>query len=225
MFDVHLRAGLKDPLFAPLARRLPPDVKPNHLTLLAFVAGLSCCVAASVGLFSLAVALWTLNRVLDCLDGAVARHRNCSTELGGFLDILGDFIIYSLLPVAITLGNGSSGIGSWLGVALLEASFHINNVVLFYAAAVAAKAEAKGKGEARRQVNLTSVVMRPALVEGFEAGAIFSAMLIRPGWMHGLVYVMAVGVVIGTVQRLVWLLPALRDLERTSKPSDGREPS
>jgi phosphatidylglycerophosphate synthase len=213
MFDLPLRTGLKEPLFAPLARRLPPSIQPNQLTILAFAVGLSSCAAASIGHFSLALTLWSLNRALDCLDGAVARCRNCSTELGGFLDILGDFIIYSLLPVAIALGNGATDRDSWLAIALLEASFHINNVVLFYAAAVAAKVEANGS---EKEQKVTSVVMRPALIEGFEAGVLFTAMLILPRWLNILVQGMAVGVLIGTVQRVHWLLPALGKLGRTS---------
>jgi phosphatidylglycerophosphate synthase len=42
---------------------------------------------------------------LDCLDGSLARNRNAVTDLGGFLDLFNDFIVYSLLPIAIYLGQ------------------------------------------------------------------------------------------------------------------------
>ncbi|KAI4273163.1 MAG: hypothetical protein LQ337_004835, partial [Flavoplaca oasis] len=41
---------------------------------------------------TLPLLFWILNRALDCLDGALARHRGTASELGGFLDLLGDFI-------------------------------------------------------------------------------------------------------------------------------------
>jgi hypothetical protein len=58
-----------------------------------------------------------------------------------------------------------------MALTLLEASFHVNNFVLFYSAAVAAN---------RKDIELTSVTMRPALIEGFESGLIFTPMLVWP---------------------------------------------
>lgn len=51
------------------------------------------------------ITFWLLNRALDCLDGALARHRNLQSELGGFLDLLGDFIVYALIPICVVGGN------------------------------------------------------------------------------------------------------------------------
>jgi len=36
---------------------------------------------------------WILNRILDGMDGMVARKRNISTKFGGYLDILVDFTV------------------------------------------------------------------------------------------------------------------------------------
>lgn len=62
-----------------------------------------------------------------------------------------------------------------MAVAVLEASFHLNNFILFYVAAMTAKIKKVEVG--RKQASLTSVVMRPALVEGFEARAFFTLMI------------------------------------------------
>jgi phosphatidylglycerophosphate synthase len=151
----------------------------------------------------------------------VARQRGEQSDAGGFLDLLGDFVVYSLIPVCVAAGGwqlrqqqGGGDSSEWapaaaagdlVAVALLEASFHINNFVLFYAAAVIEKRRAAGLGSAE----LTSVAMRPALVEGMESGIMFTLMLLLPDHIRMLSYVMLAGVTVGVVQRVVWLLLAL----------------
>lgn len=86
---------------------------------------------------------------------------------------------------------------------MVEASFHVNNFVLFYVAAVAAK---------RGEKELTSVTMRPALIEGFESGVIFTAMLVWPEWITWLCWGMSAAVAVGVGQRVTYLVPVLRRL-------------
>lgn len=206
MFDISLRQ-VKDRAAAPLCYCVPRSVSPLHITAIAFISGLLACLTATdVGLGGWSLFFWAMNRALDGLDGAVARDRQMVTELGGFLDLLGDFIVYSLLPIAITLGQELELLVdvNWLSVALLEASFHINNFVLFYVSAVAAKREEK---------ELTSVTMRPALVEGFESGLLFTAMLIWPQYINFWCWAMSAAVGIGICQRVLWVVQALQKVD------------
>ena len=46
-----------------------------------------------------------LNRILDGFDGMYARKTGRTTEFGGYLDIIVDFTIYGLIPVAIVAGR------------------------------------------------------------------------------------------------------------------------
>ena len=147
------------------------------------------------------------------------------------MDLLGDFIVYSLIPIACAMSPrssssssssssaaaGGAGEGAWLAVALLEAAIHINNFVLFYVAAVveknkkqAVEKETRTAKDKQRQKELTSVAMMPALVEGFESGTIFTIMLCRPQLIALLSTVMAVLVFVGTLQRVVKLVQVLR---------------
>lgn len=206
MLDITLRP-LKDGLFTPLSRSIPQRVTPLHITLAAFLCGLVSCVLAWRDNVNGSILFWTLNRSLDCLDGAVARHRNQQSDLGGFLDLLCDFITYALIPIAVAGRNASlqaTRDAEMLLVALLEAAFWINNFVLFYIAAHLEKKDAKGKTE------LTSMAMRPALVEGFESGVFFTLMLAMPERLGLIAAVMATGVAIGTGQRVKWFVDALR---------------
>ena len=218
MFDITLRP-LKDGLFDPCCRFVPAAVGPHHITLLAFFAGLlSIYSAASTHHISvLALLFWTLNRLLDCLDGALARYRGTASDLGGFLDLLGDFIIYSILPIAIAHGYSSGQTPTeagqtWRAVAVLEATFHVNNFILFYLAATAEKQSKSGQGDIAgksKSKEVTSVMMKPALIEGMESGAIFTAMLAFPSQLGILSWIMATLVTVGIIQRTMSATRAL----------------
>lgn len=213
MFDIPLRP-LKDTLVNPLVRFIPATIHPHHVTGLAFLTGLTACTCASLGYILPSVLLWTLNRLLDCLDGALARSRNQQSDLGGFLDLLSDFIVYALIPLSVICGNTLSRdipcdtTALHLSLAaLLEASFYLNNFVLFYIAALVEKKNVSGLQ--REKEEITSLAMRPALVEGFESGVFFTGMLALPRLVGVLSAVMFVGVALGTGQRVRWLIVAL----------------
>ena len=204
MFDIQLRS-LKDRVFDPCCRIVPPSITPLQVTAAAFICGLISCYSASHNLKVSSLAFWCLNRMLDCLDGALARHRKKASDLGGFLDLLGDFVVYSLLPIAIAAGQtGSSRL--WAAVAVLEATFHVNNFILFYVAAVSEKNQ-RMKGAKTQE--LTTVMMRPALIEGAESALLFTTMLVFPNYLEGLCWLMAGLVTVGIVQRTAWVTAAL----------------
>ncbi|MCJ1284950.1 hypothetical protein MMC26_004287 [Xylographa opegraphella] len=207
LFNRAEEKNWKDQLVDPLVRQLPEWITPARVTLAALNAGLIACLLASVPMYRRwSLGFWALNRLLDCFDGSIARSRGAATELGGFLDLLGDFIVYSLLPIFIGIGQErltAASIG-WVAVATLEASFHINNFILFYIAAVASK---------RKDGELTSITMTPALVEGFEAGLCFTIMLIWPSMITLWSWLMSLAVAIGIVQRVRVLMPVLQRLD------------
>ena len=213
MYDITLRQ-LKDRHAKSICLLLPYWITPNIITFIAFISGLLACLAAALTARAPTsnpwpLIFWLSNRALDGLDGSLARERRLATELGGFLDLLGDFVIYSLLPIAVAHGVDADvyrlSAVDWRAVAMVEASFHINNFVLFYIAAVAAK---RGRKE------LTSVTMRPALIEGFESGMIFTAMLVWPGYITLLCWGMSAAVAVSVVQRVSYLVPVLKRLDR-----------
>jgi hypothetical protein len=227
MLDIPLRP-FKDRVFAPLARTVPSSVTPLHLTNAGFFCGLGACSFAAAGQRAPSLFLWLLNRVLDCLDGSVARCRGQTSDMGGFADLLADFIVYSLIPISCAIGNYKQASDLRTGfkaldvnadalfaadlfaVALLEASFHINNFVLFYTGAMIEKAKATttqgAKTEPSAVKELTSIAMRPALVEGLESGVFFTLMLLLPNYIYILSFLMLAGVVVGTTQRIFGMI-------------------
>jgi phosphatidylglycerophosphate synthase len=199
--DQRLRDA-KAQLLAPLATQLQ-GVRPLTLTAIGLLVGLGAALAAALENTSLALALWLGNRLLDGLDGEVARLSGRQRDLGGYLDMLADLLVYSLLPVALTIGHPSSA--SHLALALLLASFYLNVGSWMYLAALLEK---RGRSGGR-----TSIVMPSGLIEGGETMVFYALMLLAPTWLPWLFGVMAFLVAVTTLQRIIWAMRHLDALE------------
>lgn len=197
MIDRRLRVA-KDIVVQPLARRLDGRVPPMVLTLLAGVAGVGGGVAAGFGLQWSALSVWLLGRVFDGLDGAVARRSGRQSDLGGYLDLMGDTIGYAAVPIGIAVARDDQAV--WIACAVLLAAFYVNTMSWTLLAAIAEK---RGAG-ADRHDERTSVHMPPGLVEGAETIVFFAMMLAVPGRAAELFVIMAVLVVITIGQRVGW---------------------
>jgi phosphatidylglycerophosphate synthase len=184
-------------VLAPLVRAVPRRVHPTAVTVLAVVPGAGAAVAAGAGLPALAVALWLANRVLDGLDGAVARRSGRQTDLGGYADILLDVVVYAAVPLGIAAGLDSRA--GWVAAAVLLATFYVNAISWSYLSALL---ERRGAGASAR-ADTTSVTMPPGLVEGAETVVLFTVALAVPSWSVAVMWVMAGAVLVGVGQRVV----------------------
>ena len=104
MFDAQLRPLVDralDPVGALVART---GVTANQISFAGFALGLGAAVAVAFGAGTAAVLLIIANRLLDGLDGAVARSTG-STDLGAYLDITLDFLFYSAVPFAFAVAD------------------------------------------------------------------------------------------------------------------------
>ncbi len=104
MFDAQLRPlvdRMLDPVGALVART---GVTANQISFAGFALGLGAAVAVAFGAGTAAVLLIIANRLLDGLDGAVARSTG-STDLGAYLDITFDFLFYSAVPFAFAVAD------------------------------------------------------------------------------------------------------------------------
>ena len=103
----HLTRPLVDPLLNKVATTLhQKKVRANQVTFLAFSAGLLAMILIALGHPLLGLALFAFNRILDGLDGALARCDR-TTMAGGYLDIVFDFIIYSGIVLSFALFDQS----------------------------------------------------------------------------------------------------------------------
>ncbi|VDZ67374.1 Putative phosphatidylglycerophosphate synthase [Klebsiella aerogenes] len=104
MLDSRLHPRLK-PVLNAIARVLDrPGISPDGLTLFGFAIGVLALPFLALGWYGAALAAIVLNRLLDGLDGALARRRGLS-DAGGFLDISLDFLFYALVPFGFIVAD------------------------------------------------------------------------------------------------------------------------
>ena len=196
MLDRRLRP-VKERLLEPAARPLARHASANTTTALAFVVTLAAAALAASQLPALALGAWLIGRLLDGLDGAVARRRG-ATELGGYLDMVADTVGYAAVPIGVAIGAGDRG--TWIAVAFLLGSFSVNTISWTYLSALL---EQRGAGAAVTG-EMTSITMPPALIEGAETIVIYSLFLAFPDLAAWLFALMAAAVGVNVIQRLAW---------------------
>ncbi|MDD7804105.1 MAG: CDP-alcohol phosphatidyltransferase family protein [Endozoicomonas sp. (ex Botrylloides leachii)] len=79
-------------------------ITPNQLTFTGFIVGLTAIPLLASQLYLPALAMIAINRLMDGLDGALARLTT-PTDAGGFLDITLDFIFYAGIVLGFALAN------------------------------------------------------------------------------------------------------------------------
>jgi phosphatidylglycerophosphate synthase len=197
VFDTELRS-LKDRALAPLVRALEP-VSPTALTVGALAVGLGCAGAAALGWPLVALGLWVVNRVLDGLDGLVARRFGKTSDRGGYLDLVFDFVVYAAVPLGLAWAAAVPGV--WAACAFLLGAYYVNAVSWLALSALEEKRRTAATAE--RQ---TSLAIPRGLMEGFETVVLYLAFFL---WTPGLGWLFAAGAVLvlaSAAQRVVWAL-------------------
>ncbi len=152
---------------------------PNYITILSGIVGLIGIYYTTIQMTWTSCAVSLFGRILDGLDGAYARHTNQTSDFGGYLDILVDFTIYGLVPLAVTATYPSYE--AWFMCVLLEVSFFVNAAGLFFLSALIEKNEnAKKKYASKQKKEVTTLKMPPALMEGTESLFTFGLIILLP---------------------------------------------
>jgi phosphatidylglycerophosphate synthase len=193
MLDPLVRRWIDGPL-AVVGRTLAErGIAADHVTVLGFVLGLGAALAMALGLSAVALVLFLLNRLLDGLDGAVARVVG-ATDRGGFLDIVLDFLVYAALPLGFAVADPAANA---LPAALLLFTF-VGTATSFLAYAIfAAK-----RGLSTRLRGHKSIYYLGGLTEGTETTAVFVLMLLVPAWFPWLAYGFAFACLVTAATRI-----------------------
>ena len=196
VLDAPVRARLRGPLSFVARRVAAAGIGPGAVTAAGLVVGVAACVAAALAVWPLALALWLANRVLDGLDGAVARVRAGGSDLGGFLDFLTDFVVYGGFVVGVAVAVPDARIAC----TVLLAAYLLNNVALLSFASLVEKRALAFSDE--RSLRFT-----PGLTEGTETVLAYTAFCLVPGHAAVVAWVFA-GMVLFTVGQRVRLAVA-----------------
>ncbi len=202
MLDNALR-GAKERVLHPAAVGIGRAVHPTTITLIAFVMGLIAVGLLMTQQYLWGLIFWGLNRFLDGLDGTVARENQMQTDLGGYIDILLDFVIYALIPIALVVAAPSTA--GYLSLAFLLMAFYVNAASWMYLSAILEKRAAG----ANSQGEMTSVTMPTGLIGGAETVIFFCAFIVFYPYHVWLFSAMGLLVLFTVGQRLAWAVKHL----------------
>jgi phosphatidylglycerophosphate synthase len=170
VLDGAARRLIGSPLDAAGRRLARHGATADGLTVAGFLLGLAAAAAIASDATLLALLPLGLSRLLDGLDGAVARATR-QTDRGGYLDITLDFAFYGAVPLAFALREGADA----LAAAVLLFSFYVNGASFLAFAAIAAR-----RGMATTMRGEKTIYFTAGLAEGTETLAAFVAMCVWP---------------------------------------------
>ena len=197
MFDAKLRSLIDPPLNRAGRFLAAAGITANMVTFAGLALGLAAAVAIAFEFYGWGLGLILANRVVDGLDGAVARA-SAPTDLGGYFDIVADFAFYVSVPV----GFGIAAADNTLPALILVASFVLTGVSFLGFAVIAGK-----RGEETTAHGRKSFFYSTGLAEGAETIAVLAAMCIWPQYFAILAYGYAALCVLTVFQRsaLAWV--------------------
>ena len=202
MFDARLRPLIDPPLDRAARVLVRRGVTAIPLTVGGLVVGLAAAAAILAGLFGLALVLMLANRLLDGLDGPVARAGGTTSDLGGFLDITLDFVFYAAVPLAFVLAAPADNA---VAGALLIASFYLNGTAFLAFAAVAARRGLETRAQGRKTIYYLA-----GLAEGAETVVVFALMCLLPAAFAIIATAFAAVCLVSAASRIVAAALALR---------------
>ncbi|MEM7641151.1 MAG: CDP-alcohol phosphatidyltransferase family protein [Pseudomonadota bacterium] len=181
MFDARIRALIDPPLnrlgFG-LARR---GITADAITLAGLILGLAAALAIALGTPGWALIPLLASRLMDGLDGAVARATR-KTDFGGYLDIWCDFIFYGAIPFAFAFLDPANAVPA----AFLLLTFYVNGTSFLGYAIMAEKRRIETTAQGQK-----SLYYSAGLLEGSETIAFFVLICLLPehfailAWVFG----------------------------------------
>ncbi len=170
MLDAAARRLIDPPLDRAGAALARAGIGADAVTLAGFAFGMLAVPALAFQAYGAALALILANRLLDGLDGAVARRAG-PTDLGGYLDITCDFLFYGAVVFGFALGRPDHA----LPAAFLILSFVGTGTSFLAFATIAAKRGITTETRGRK-----SLYYLGGLTEGTETVALFVALCLFP---------------------------------------------
>jgi len=201
MFDERFRRFIAPGLSRPARALRAIGVTPNQVSGAGFLVAVGAAGAIASGRPVVGISLWLGSRLLDALDGAVAREGHAGSAFGGYLDVVLDMAAYSLMAVAYAAGQPEQRM-LWL------------LVLTGYILAITTTAVLSSLLE-RRQVavpgNNRSVQFTPGFAEAGETSIVYVALALRPDWARWILVVWLVLLAATAVQRTLTARALLRD--------------
>jgi phosphatidylglycerophosphate synthase len=179
MLDPLLRRWIDPPLNQAGAWLAQCGMSANAFSLAGLAIGLTTIPLLAWGRYEMALLVILANRLIDGLDGAIARSKG-TTPFGGYLDIMCDMGFYAAVPLGFALARPDNA----LWAAVLLASFVCTASSFLGRAVLAAQSGEPDDGARGRK----SFFHAAGIVEGTETIIAFVAFCLFPEafpWLAG----------------------------------------
>lgn len=183
MLDAAIRPHIDKPLAVIAKQAVAMGIGANTATALGFALGMAAAALVAGGIPWAGLAVFLISRLCDGLDGAIARQTKL-TDLGGYLDITLDFIVYATMVFSFALADPERNA---LAAAFLTTSF-MAPAATFLAYAIFAQKH----GITTEIRGAKSLYYLGGLTEGFETILAISLMCAFPDWFAVIAVVYAV---------------------------------
>ena len=180
MIDRHILPFQRRLLGPPATLLVQRGVTADQITIFGFCLGLCALPAIVHGYYLVGLLFIIANRMLDGLDGAVARLTT-PTDRGAFLDIALDFFFYAAVPLGFAWAKPEANA---LAAATLIAAFVGTGSSFLAFSSIAAKRGLKSDAYPQKGIYYLG-----GLTEGAETIALFVAMCVWPAQFSTFAYV------------------------------------
>ena len=171
MLDSHIRPLIDPPLKRLGAALARAGLSADALTLSGCTLGFAAAIAIVAHAMWPALMLFLTGRLIDGLDGAVARA-TAKTDRGGYLDIVLDFAVYAAIPLAFAFADPEANA---LAAAALLAAIVVNGSAFLAYAIMAERLGITTSAQGEK-----SLYYLAGLAEGTETIAAYTACLLWP---------------------------------------------
>jgi phosphatidylglycerophosphate synthase len=194
MLDNSIRVKI-DPIINAIGLKLAKlGFSANMVTIIGFAIGVLAGFSISFEAYILGLVLLLLSRIMDGLDGAVARFTK-PTDLGGYLDITLDFMFYGIIPLSFAIANPEQNA---LAASVLLFAFYANGASFL---AFATMAEKRGLTDNAR--GSKSLLYTVGLAEATETIVVFVLFCLIPAWFAEIAYAFTAVCFITTFSRIM----------------------
>ncbi|MBT3387196.1 MAG: CDP-alcohol phosphatidyltransferase family protein [Desulfobacula sp.] len=184
------------------------DIKPDQVTIAGFGIGLLAFFTLWMNWYIVTLIFIILNRIMDGLDGALARMTE-QTDAGGFLDICLDFIFYSAVVAGFAISDPQNNA---LAAVFLLFGFMGTGTSFLAFAVMAQKHDLKSVAYPHKAMYYIG-----GLTEGTETIIFFVIICIFPGLFPFLGFLFAFLCIITTITRVLSGYDRLKQVAQNKK--------
>ncbi|MEP7381288.1 MAG: CDP-alcohol phosphatidyltransferase family protein [Gemmatimonadota bacterium] len=200
MFDETFRRALPRFVRGPVRVLVRWGISPNQVTIAAAGVGCAAGVLVAWGAAITGLALWLTSRLLDGVDGILARETGRTSAFGGYLDITFDMLAYGVMLLGFWVRHPEAG---WAWPAILLGYVLVTTSTLALSSILEGEHQQSVGGD--RTIRFT-----PGLAEAGETSAAYVLFTLLPGFITPLAWTWAAMCAITVVQRTVLARRLLR---------------